>query len=93
MADIKGAAMKVGQSISVLADSLDVPKEISTILSTLNDRYINPFEEIEAVLYDEFQNRGVPFLSIDPIPLEQHPLHRRMRQHYIMGNKLLLSFT
>ena len=65
MADIKGAAMKVGQSI-LLADSLDVPKEISTILSTLNDRYINPFEEIEAVLHDEFQNREFSS-SIDPI--------------------------
>ena len=70
MADIKGAAMKVGQSIAVLADSLDVPKEISSILATLNDQATSiPFEEIESVIHNEFQHREFPFLSIDPIPL------------------------
>jgi predicted unusual protein kinase regulating ubiquinone biosynthesis (AarF/ABC1/UbiB family) len=72
MVDLKGAAMKVGQSIAVIADSLDLPQEVSSILSRLHDQAtIVPFEKIESVVRAEFENQEqkFPFLSIDPIPL------------------------
>ena len=70
MADIKGAAMKVGQSLAIVADSFDMPKEISAILSSLHNQALSiPFPEIESVIQQEFQHVDFPFLSIDPIPL------------------------
>lgn len=70
MVDLKGAAMKVGQSIAVIADSLDLPKEVSSVLSRLNDQAtVVPFEKIEEVIHAEFAEQEFPFLSIDPVPL------------------------
>ena len=70
MVDLKGAAMKVGQSIAVIADSLDLPKEVSSVLSRLNDQAtLVPFEKIEEVVRSEFADQEFPFLFIDPVPL------------------------
>ena len=67
MKNLKGAAMKVGQSLAVMSDSIDLPEEISTVLSQLHDRADPvPFKDILSVINDEI---GDPFLQIDPEPL------------------------
>ena len=88
MVELKGAAMKVGQSIAVIADSLDLPKEVSSVLSRLNDQAtVVPFEKIEEVVRSEFADQEFPFLSIDPVPLGTAPWHKLMLQLFMMEHK------
>jgi predicted unusual protein kinase regulating ubiquinone biosynthesis (AarF/ABC1/UbiB family) len=70
MSQIKGAAMKVGQSLALLADSMDLSPELAQIFSKLNDQ-AQPisFEEIRSVIEREVGNIDEHFLSIDPEPL------------------------
>ena len=70
MAVLKGAAMKVGQSLAVLADSMDLPPDMARILSKLNDQATPvPFEDIMAVIEQELGPREEHFSMIDPEPL------------------------
>ncbi|MEC7986791.1 MAG: AarF/UbiB family protein [Myxococcota bacterium] len=71
MSVLKGAAMKVGQSLAVMADSMDLPDEVSSILSKLNDQAQPvPFEEIEAVIRSQIDGEVDDiFAYIDPEPL------------------------
>ena len=51
MSVLKGAAMKVGQSLAVMADSMDLPEEVSSILSKLNDQAQPvPYDDIKKVI-------------------------------------------
>jgi predicted unusual protein kinase regulating ubiquinone biosynthesis (AarF/ABC1/UbiB family) len=71
MGTLKGAAMKVGQSVAVLADSMDLPEDVSKIFSKLHDQAEPiPFEVIKKVLDNEYQGKtDSHFSRIDPIPL------------------------
>ena len=71
MGILKGAAMKVGQSVAVLADSMDLPEEISQKFSRLHDRAeAVPFTTIEQVLNEEYKGKQYEIFSrIDPEPL------------------------
>jgi len=70
MGVLKGAAMKVGQSLAVMADSMDIPDEVAGILSKLNDQAEPiPFSEIEQVLKQELGNLEDIFTHVDPEPL------------------------
>ena len=54
MGVLKGAAMKVGQSLAVIADSMDLPSDISEVLSQLHNKAQPvPFEEILKVIESE----------------------------------------
>lgn len=70
MGILKGAAMKVGQSLAVMADSMDIPDEVAGILSRLNDQAkAVPFLAIEEVLRKELGDLDSIFTYIDPEPL------------------------
>ena len=71
MGALKGAAMKVGQSLALAMDGVDVPPEVSRILSKLHDSAEPvPFADIRATIEAEL---GAPleelFLSFDEEPL------------------------
>ena len=71
MGVLKGAAMKVGQSVAVIADSMDLPEDVSRIFSKLQDRAEPiPFATIEKVLRREYGDSYKKiFVRIDPEPL------------------------
>lgn len=68
---LKGAAMKVGQAVAQVADSLDLPAEARAVMSKLHDKAEPvPFEAIQRRIEAEL---GAPvgdlFASLDPQPL------------------------
>ncbi len=68
---LKGAAMKVGQSVAMVAGSLDLPEEVRGVLGRLHDKVEPiPFEQIRE---DVEASLGRPlleaFASFDPEPL------------------------
>ena len=70
MSVLKGAAMKVGQSLAVLADSMDLPDDMAKILSKLNDQAVPvPFDEILKVIETELGSTEDIFSMIDEEPL------------------------
>ncbi len=71
MSTLKGAAMKVGQSMAVLADSMDLPDEISKKFTVLQDKATPvPFATIEQTLEAEYEGKQEDYFSrIDPEPL------------------------
>ena len=76
----KGAAMKVGQSLAVMADSMDMPDDVRRVLSKLNDQAVPVhFEDIEQVLVNEIADLDNVFSSIDSEALEQPHLLRLMQ--------------
>ncbi len=71
MGVLKGAAMKIGQSIAVLADGMDLPPEAERVLSRLQNKAAPvPFdiirEDVEASLDASL---GELFADFDPVPL------------------------
>lgn len=71
MGSLKGAAMKVGQSLALAVDGMDLPPEVSGILGKLNDKAEPvPFPIIKAAVERELE---APlhqlFASFDPRPL------------------------
>ena len=70
MSQIKGAAMKVGQSLALLADTMDLSPELAQIFSKLHDQALAiPFEDIRQVIERELGDIESHFASIDPEPL------------------------
>ncbi len=71
MGTLKGAAMKVGQSLAVVMDGVEVPPEVSRILSKLHDSAQPiPFEDIRATIEEELERPlEEAFLSFDEEPL------------------------
>ncbi len=68
---LKGAAMKLGQSMALAAQSLDLPEEVGGLLSKLNaEGEPVPFDEIRASVEAELERPlGEAFASFDPAPL------------------------
>jgi len=71
MGALKGAAMKVGQSLAIALDGVDLPPEVSRILGRLHDSAAPiPFEEIRKTVESELgQSLEDLFLDFDPEPL------------------------
>ena len=70
MGILKGAAMKVGQSLAVMADSMDMPDDVRRVLSKLNDQAVPVvFDDIERVLQQELGDLDSIFTHIDSEPL------------------------
>ncbi len=68
---LKGAAMKVGQSVAMVAGSLDLPGEVRDVLGRLHDKVEPvPFDQIRE---DVERSLGRPlaqaFASFDPAPI------------------------
>lgn len=68
---MKGAAMKLGQTMAMLASSVELPPEAKAILGKLHDRAEPvPFDQIRArVEADLAGDLGTLFRSFDPTPL------------------------
>ena len=70
MSQIKGAAMKVGQSLALLADTMDISPELAQIFSKLHDQaQAVPYTDIQRVIERELGDVHSNFASIDPEPL------------------------
>ncbi len=71
MGTLKGAAMKLGQSLSMIADGLDLPEDVAHILARLNDRAPPvPFETIRASIEASLEAPlDALFARFDPEPL------------------------
>lgn len=71
MGSLKGAAMKVGQSLALAVDGFDLPPEVSFILGKLNDGAEPvPFDIIRAAVERELEAPlHTLFDSFDPRPL------------------------
>ncbi len=71
MGALKGAAMKVGQSLALATDGLDLPPEVSRILGQLNDAAEPvPFPVIRQSVEEELDGRLEDlFLAFDEEPL------------------------
>jgi predicted unusual protein kinase regulating ubiquinone biosynthesis (AarF/ABC1/UbiB family) len=71
LGQLKGVAMKAGQSIAMLAGQLDLPAEIRQRLDQLNARAERvPFDLIRAAIEEELEAPlGVHFAFVDPEPL------------------------
>jgi len=71
MGNLKGAAMKVGQSLAQVVDGLELPSEVSGILGKLNDRAEPvPFDVIRASVEAELEAPlSELFSSFDEEPL------------------------
>jgi len=68
---LKGAAMKLGQSLALAADTLDLPPEVQSMLGKLHDDVEPvPFDQITASIERELE-MGIDsaFSWIDPTPL------------------------
>ena len=68
---LKGAAMKVGQSVAMVAGSLDLPQDVRDVLGRLHDKvepipYTQIREDVEAALGGPLTER---FSFFDPQPL------------------------
>ena len=68
---LKGAAMKVGQAVAQVADSLDLPADARAVMSKLHDKAEPvPFEAIKRRIEAELGGRTEElFSSLDPEPL------------------------
>ncbi|HCH65361.1 MAG TPA: hypothetical protein DFR83_21325 [Deltaproteobacteria bacterium] len=71
MGALKGAAMKVGQSLALATDGLNLPPEVSRILGKLNDRAVAvPFELIQESIERELDGSlSSLFADFDEEPL------------------------
>lgn len=68
---LKGAAMKLGQSLALAADTLDLPPEVQSMLGRLHDDVEPvPFEQIQSAIESELDmGLNDAFAWIDPTPL------------------------
>lgn len=68
---LKGAAMKIGQSVAMVAGSLDLPDDVRSVLGKLHDKVEPiPFEQIREDLEAAFGRPvGASFSWLDPQPL------------------------
>lgn len=71
MGALKGAAMKVGQSIALVADGMDLPPEVAKILGKLNNKAEPiPWEVIQADIEAELERPlDEVFAVVDQVPL------------------------
>tara|TARA_B100000530_G_scaffold331872_1_gene277283 strand:- start:4 stop:1275 length:1272 start_codon:yes stop_codon:yes gene_type:complete len=71
MGTLKGAAMKLGQTLAVAIDGLDLPPDVSRILGKLHDSAEPiPFEDIRAMIESELDAPLEElFGTFDPVPI------------------------
>ncbi len=70
MGRLKGAAMKVGQGLAILAEGADLPPEVAGILARLNDKApAVPFSQVRDRVVEEIGPLEENFLSFDETPL------------------------
>jgi len=93
MSQLKGAAMKVGQSISVLADSLELSDEVQSLFSRLNDSAEPiPFEKIEKVLEQQYERPLYEiFAELDPEPLGTASLAQAHAGRLLNGKSVVVK--
>ncbi|MBM4389889.1 MAG: AarF/ABC1/UbiB kinase family protein [Deltaproteobacteria bacterium] len=68
---LKGAAMKVGQAVAQVADSLDLPADARAVLGRLHDKAVPvPFEQVKSRIEAELGGATESlFARLDPEPL------------------------
>lgn len=68
---LKGAAMKMGQAVAQVADSLDLPADARAVLGKLHDKAVPvPFDRVKARIEAELGGSVESlYASIDPEPL------------------------
>ena len=92
MGILKGAAMKVGQSLAVMADSMDMPDDVRRVLSKLNDQAVPvAFEDIERVLQQELGDLDIIFAHIDPEPLGTASLAQAHAARLLDGTPVVIK--
>jgi predicted unusual protein kinase regulating ubiquinone biosynthesis (AarF/ABC1/UbiB family) len=71
MGALKGAAMKLGQTLAVAVDGFDVPPDVSRILGKLHDSAEPiPFEDIRRMIESELEAPLEElFATFDPVPI------------------------
>ena len=70
MGRLKGAAMKVGEGLAILAEGADLPPEVAGILARLNDKApAVPFFQVKERVEEELGPLEERFLSFDEAPL------------------------
>lgn len=93
MSHLKGAAMKVGQSVAVMAESLELSDEVQGLFSRLNDQAAPiPFEQIRRVLESEYERPLEEiFAEIDPEPLGTASLAQAHAGRLISGRSIVVK--
>ncbi|MGB0640418.1 MAG: ABC1 kinase family protein [Myxococcota bacterium] len=71
MGTLKGAAMKLGQTLAVAIDGFDVPPDVARILGKLHDSAEPiPFEDIRRMIESELDSPIEElFATFDPVPI------------------------
>ena len=92
MGILKGAAMKVGQSLAVMADSMDMPDDVRRVLSKLNDQAVPvDFSDIERVLINELGDLDAIFAHVDPEPLGTASLAQAHAARLLDGTSVVIK--
>lgn len=93
LGELKGAAMKVGQSLAMAADTLDLPPQVRQQLSALH-REAEPvdFDVVARTITEEL---GVPperrFADIDPVPIGTASLAQAHRARLKTGEDVVIK--
>ena len=93
MGILKGAAMKVGQTIAVLADGTDLPPEVARILGKLHDSGAPiEFEIIREDVEQELDGTLEElFLEFDPVPLGSASLGQAHAAKMLDGTEVVVK--
>lgn len=93
MGILKGAAMKVGQTIAVLADGTDLPPEVARILGKLHDSGAPiDFEIIREDVEGELEGTLEElFLDFDPVPLGSASLGQAHAAKMLDGTEVVVK--
>jgi len=90
---MKGAAMKLGQSMALAAGTLDLPPEVQRVLSKLNkDAEPIPFAEIKATVEREIEGPlSQKFKDFDEVPLGTASLAQAHVAHLLDGTEVVVK--
>jgi predicted unusual protein kinase regulating ubiquinone biosynthesis (AarF/ABC1/UbiB family) len=93
MSKLKGAAMKVGQQVAMLADGLDLPPEVGQLLGTLHAQAEPiPFTQIKEDVESSLERPlDVAFASFDPKPLGTASLAQAHRATLPDGREVVVK--
>jgi len=93
LASMKGAAMKLGQSVAVAAGTLDLPPDVQRILSRLNnDAEPVPFEHVRDTIERELEAPlATLFADLDPKPLGTASLAQAHVGHLHDGTEVVVK--
>ncbi len=93
MGMLKGAAMKIGQSVAVLADGLDLPPEAERVLSRLqNKAQPVPFEIIREDIEGSLEGTlETLFAHFEPVPLGTASLGQAHGARLLDGTEVVVK--